>query len=225
MNRIKAQWAYNFYRSDKPIPYEEVEDHGDAVDLIDLPSDIQKELQAAMPQFFITTPDPEHIEYELVPNESEFVLPALQPLTEIEQINKRLFAIKVPEFKIAACKNAFKTPFGKVKFTYPCLKRRDSELTIYAYMKFPNHLDQFIINELQGCFDLASNAANEVAVEAFHSGKGSPIERVIKAVPATIEVFKSTFIHCVVNAESWKIIENDVVYGVDFDQTRLTDWY
>lgn len=225
MNRIKAQWAYNFYRSDKPIPYEEVEDHGDAVDLTDLPSDIQKELQSSMPQFFITTPDPDQIEYDLVSNENALVLPIQQPPAGIEQINKRLFGIKVPEFKIAACKNAFKTPVGKVKFTYPCLKRRDSELCIYAYMKFPKNLDQFIVNELQGCFDLASNAANEVATETFHLGTGSPIERVIKAVPATIEVFKSTFIHCIANAESWKIIEKDVVYGVDFNQTRLTGWY
>lgn len=225
MTSSLTQYKYNFYRSDKPIPYEEVADLGDAVDLKDLPAEEQQKLLNSMPQFFITTPDPEEVGYTIVNLESHLSLPNEQHLANKEFHVQRLLGVTVPEFKVAPCKKTFKTPLGKVNFTYPCLKRRESEFCIYAYIYYPKGLDQFIVNEMMGCLEFASITAAETASYTFNSTSGSPIERVIKAVPKTLEIFKSTFSNCVSNAETWDYLKHDVEYGVDYASIKLTDWY
>ena len=178
-----------------------------------------------MPQFFVTAPDPTTVEFEVLPTDVEFVPSSTTYIGGISPFYKRLFGIRVPEFKVEMCKKSFRTPWGKVRYKYPCLKRRTSDLNVYAYLFFPVSLEQFIKDELKRCLDIASAAATSAGVGVFWATPGTPVERVLAALPVATETFKTSFLTCVEQIPSWDTISRNIDYGVTYEQVRLDDWH
>lgn len=234
---------YNYsptYRSKRSIPdislinrallpqFEEVEDDAGAIDLEQLTPEQISTIQSQLPQqpsHGSFAPDSASVETTILPYDPNFKPHLTHHIGGIRPQYRKLFGVRYPEFKMDTCKKTYKTPFGKIRIKYPCLKTRESEINVYAFLTFPTDLEQFVKDQLNKCLDQASVAATTSALNTFYITPGTPIERVLAGISVGYQTLQSTFLACVQAIPSWDTIRDNIDYGIDHEEIKINDWH
>lgn len=154
-------------------------------------------------------------------------------------LDKTLFSLDFPEFMASTC---------VIGWTYmpcptipnpgrmcrqdimgPCMKTRKSKFRVYAYLRYPETLEEVVGSEIQRCHLIASGVATNIIYTAATAstvvGPQATIAAAIGSVPAALRAYIDSFWNCLTSLNLSDVVKRQIDMDVKYETKRLTDWH
>ncbi|QHZ46984.1 hypothetical protein [Bacillus sp. NSP9.1] len=153
-------------------------------------------------------------------------------------LDKTLFSFEYPEFMASTCVTGWtyvpcptwQNPgrMCRQDITAPCMKTRTSRFRVYAYVRYPDTLEEVVRSEIQRCHLIAAAVATNVVYTAATAssvvGPQATIAAAIGAIPGALEAYLQSFWNCLTSLNLSDVIKRQIEIDVRRETVRLTDW-
>lgn len=152
---------------------------------------------------------------------------------------KNLFSFDYPEFKGDTCKTGWTyvpcptwsnpTRTCRQDIKTPCIKRRTSRFRVYAYVTYPDSVEDYVKKEIEHCNLIAAGAATTVITLAVSSSAAATpaaqISAAAAAIPAAVEAYSKSFWSCITSFSISSSIGRQIKYDIVKQTYKLNDWH
>ncbi|WP_099468314.1 hypothetical protein [Konateibacter massiliensis] len=151
---------------------------------------------------------------------------------------KTLFSFDYPEIKADMCVTGWtKVPCPTLRnpgrtcrqdIKTPCTKRRTSRFRVYAYVTYPDNLEEAVKKQIDECHKVGVAAATTIVYSAATaSSLATPVAQMsaaIASIPAALQAYGKAFWGCITSLSITDAIRNQIKYDITHQTFSLSDW-
>ncbi|EFZ2114145.1 hypothetical protein BOY45_004076 [Shigella flexneri] len=152
---------------------------------------------------------------------------------------RTLFFLKYPEFKVDMCVTGWtwipcpiwSNPgrLCKQNIKTPCKKTRESRFRVYAYVTYPDTVEEAVEKIINDCHLIAASVAADVIITAVAGASaGSPASQIAAgaaAIPVAISAYGNAFWNCLSGTTVSSAIKSQISYDITHETKKISDWH